>query len=200
MLPLQFRYRVLAFGAVTAVALGGVILVAVAGSSGSAQKSPASSAVSAARAGLNGRFNSLALARTNRCTLQPSGLDSMAPGTRLQGSCCSRMDFTSYVAQRRGLSVYRRFPQVPRDPYDVTISLARTLVRYNAIALTPVQQRTYRSAVAKSREKGPCCCRCWRWAAFEGQAKYFIAKRRFEAAAVARVWGMEDGCGGRAVS
>jgi hypothetical protein len=196
MLPLPTRYRALAFGAAIAVALA--VLIAIAGSSGSTQKSPA--AASAALSGPYARFNSLALARTNRCTLQPSGLDSMAPGTRLQGSCCSRMDFTSYVAQRRGLSVYRRFPQVPRDPYDVTISLARTLVRYNAIALTPVQQRTYRSAVAKSREKGPCCCRCWRWAAFEGQAKYFIAKRHFEAAAVARVWGMEDGCGGRAVS
>jgi hypothetical protein len=196
MLPLPTRYRALAFGAAIAVALA--VLIAIAGSPGSTQKSPA--AASAALSGPYARFNSLALARTNRCTLQPSGLDSMAPGTRLQGSCCSRMDFTSYVAQRRGLSVYRRFPQVPRDPYDVTISLARTLVRYNAIALTPVQQRTYRSAVAKSREKGPCCCRCWRWAAFEGQAKYFIAKRRFEAAAVARVWGMEDGCGGRAVS
>ena len=47
-----------------------------------------------------------------------------------------------------------------------------------------------------SEEGGPCCCRCWRWTTFEGQAKFLIARREFDAEAIAEIWDLEDGCGG----
>ena len=46
-----------------------------------------------------------------------------------------------------------------------------------------------------AKENGPCCCHCWRWNAFEGQAKKLIARRKYTAPQVARLWGLEDGCG-----
>jgi hypothetical protein len=47
-----------------------------------------------------------------------------------------------------------------------------------------------------SHEGGPCCCKCWRWTAFEGQAKYLIVEKGFTAEQVASIWDLEDGCGG----
>lgn len=81
------------------------------------------------------------------------------------------MVFERYVEQVTGLRRYARVPEVPADPYDVPVALAKRLLAYQrAITLTPPQRAVYDRAVRLSQEGGPCCCRCWRWHAFEGQA------------------------------
>jgi len=62
----------------------------------------------------------------------------------------------------------------------------------------PAQQAFYDDAKKPSDEHGPCCCHCWRWKAFEGQAKALIARRGYTAGQIANVWDLEDGCGGSA--
>lgn len=106
------------------------------------------------------------------------------------------MDYRQYRQQIEGLAAYRNMSEVPRDPYDVQVGLARRLVAYDAIRLSPAQQFVYGEAVARSHEKGPCCCHCWRWTAFRGQAKFLITRHHSPAAEVARLWNLEDGCGG----
>lgn len=87
---------------------------------------------------------------------------------------------------------------IPRDPYDIPVALAKRLIsRQQSIDITSGQQAVYDRAVRLSDKHGPCCCRCWRWTAFEGQAKYLMARRRFGARRIAEVWGLEDGCGGK---
>jgi hypothetical protein len=120
------------------------------------------------------------------------------PSTRrLQGSCCGPMDFERYQGQVTGLVSYRRLAVVLPDPYDVSVRVAKRLLRYQrAIRLTRLQQATYRQAMRLSDEHGPCCCRCWRWHVFEGQARYLIARGNYRAHQIARIWDLEDGCGG----
>jgi len=121
----------------------------------------------------------------------------MPDDARIQGSCCSPMDFHRYQDQVDGLKKYADIPQIPSDPYDVSVKLAKQLFEYQkTIQLTPDQQAIYDQAMQISEEGGPCCCRCWRWFAFEGQAKYLIAEAKWSAQQVADLWNFEDGCGG----
>jgi len=123
----------------------------------------------------------------------------MSDGARIQGSCCSAMDFASYQEQVEGLKKYADTPQIPADPYDVPVSLAKQLFEYQrTITLTSDQQAIYDQATQMADEKGPCCCKCWRWIAFEGQAKYLISQLHWSAKDIASVWDLEDGCGGPA--
>lgn len=146
---------------------------------------------------LEQRFRVLARAHSNQCSLASADLDKLAVAGRLQGSCCRPMLFGQYVEQVRGLRRYAAVREVPRDPYDVPVSLAKQLIRDDReIHLDADQQRTYNRAVRLSDEHGPCCCHCWRWTAFRGQAKRLIVERRFTAARIAAIWDLEDGCGG----
>ena len=121
----------------------------------------------------------------------------MPDDARIQGSCCSRMDLHKYQEQVEGLKKYADIPQIPEDPYDVPVSLAKQLFEYQkTIQLTTDQQAVYDEAAKLSAEGGPCCCRCWRWTAFEGQAKYLITERDWSAEQTAELWNLEDGCGG----
>jgi len=147
-------------------------------------------------ASLFARFAVLHRAHSNRCGMPASALDAMPPGTRLQGACCFPMNFRAYAAQRRALKRYARVDVIPQDPYDVSVSLATRLIGYQSIALTPGEKRTYQRAVPISETKGPCCCPCWRWTAFGGQAKYLITRRDYSAKQIAEVWSLEEGCGG----
>jgi hypothetical protein len=143
------------------------------------------------------RFAVLSSARSNECGLQAKGLAGMSASDRLQGSCCSQMDLHRYREQLHGLRRYRDVPEIPRDPYDIPISLAKRLFGYQqTIELTPAEQAVYDRAFELSGDHGPCCCACWRWTAFEGQAKFLITRRDFTARQIADVWLLEDGCGG----
>lgn len=146
---------------------------------------------------LEARFSLLSRRHSNQCALRPQSVDSLAVEGRLQGSCCTPMVFTHYTRQVRSLAAYRAVAQIPRDPYDVPVAQAKQLLGYDrAITLTPPQQAGYRQAMRLAHEHGPCCCPCWRWSAFEGQAKYLISQRGYTPRRIATVWDLEDGCGG----
>lgn len=144
--------------------------------------------------GLQLRFDYLSKANTNLCAA-PSAIYSLNTDY-LQGSCCSPMDFNRYKEQIEGLKKYSSFSVIPKDPYNVSLSLAEKLLNYDNISLSSDQQAVYNEAVNLSESKGPCCCTCWRWYAFEGQAKYLITEKNFSASQIADVWNLEDGCGG----
>ena len=145
---------------------------------------------------LRRRFNFLSQQTSNQCNLQASTLNSYPPTARLQGSCCSPMVYESYVRQVRALAAYDD-PDIPRDPYDVSVPLAKRLIAYNEqILLTNSQRQIYNTAIRMADEGGPCCCHCWRWTAFEGQAKKLIVRRSYTASRLAELWNAQDGCGG----
>ena len=151
--------------------------------------------------GSDARFAFLAQQRSNRCSLQRAALEAMPSSMRLQGSCCFPMDLGAYRSQVQGLGRYVSISQIPRDPYDVPVSLAKRLLAYErAIHLSPAQARTYAKAMRMSVTKGPCCCHCWRWDAFRGMSNYLIAQRGYSASQLARVIDLVEGCGGPAHS
>lgn len=145
------------------------------------------------------KFRFLARQTSNRCDLEPGALPAMPDAARLQGACCSPMDLTAYRSQVRGLRAYRRMSEIPRDPYDISVALAKRLLRFDrTIQLSRAQVRRYSRAMRMSDEKGPCCCPCWRWDAFRGLSKHLLADRRWRPARLARVIDLLEGCGGRA--
>lgn len=144
---------------------------------------------------LEEKFAYLSNAKTNFCA-GPKILKEIN-SDRLQGSCCSPMDFHKYKEQIEGLKNYSYIDKIPSDPYDISRSLAEELLDFQKnIILGPKQQAVYDEAVKLSEEGGPCCCKCWRWYAFEGLAKYLIIEYNFDAQEIAKVWELLDGCGG----
>ncbi len=191
------RRRLLIGGAVVllAAAAGAAAIISTRGDATLSRGHTATSPPAAAS--LAARFAVLRHAHSNRCGMPASALDTMPPGARLQGACCFPMNYHSYVHQVHKLNRrYATVDVIPKDPYDVPVSLAKRLLGYRSIKLTPQQQRLYERAKPLSATKGPCCCPCWRWDAFEGQAKYLITRRHYSAKQIADVWTVEEGCGG----
>ena len=120
----------------------------------------------------------------------------MPDNAELKGSCCSPMDFDRYKEQIEGLQKYKDIPEVPADPYDISAGLAKQLQSHYDDALTADGQKAYDYAMQNSMEKGPCCCRCWRWYVYGGLAKLLIQKYHFTGEQVTEVWNLSDGCGG----
>ena len=146
---------------------------------------------------LKQRFEYLSNQQTNFCAA-PNFIDSKSGADRLQGSCCAEMDFDRYKDQIEDLKKYDNISVIPSDPYDIPVPLATELLGYDKnYVLTPKQQAVYDEAMKMADEHGPCCCKCWRWYAFEGQAKYMIRNLDFTSKQVAEVWDLEDGCGGK---
>lgn len=193
------RRRLLYLGALLLV-LGGV--VAAKSSVGSSSEEEARSAAAPVKpappaAGSPAKFTYLAAKRSNSCGLQAADVLSDHDGGRLQGSCCFPMDPQSYREQVLGLKRYSGISQIPADPYDIPVSLAQKLLRYEQrIVLTRRDRTTYHRAMRMSKEGGPCCCPCWRWDAFKGMSKYLIAERRWKARTIARLIDQVEGCGG----
>src|SRR3989344_5611139 len=123
-------------------------------------------------------------------------IDSMPDTGRLRGSCCSPMDMHRYEEQVTGLKKYQDIPEIPSDPYDIDASLAKKLKVYYYLDLTPEQQKAYDYAMQNSMEKGPCCCKCWRWYVYGGLGKLLIQKYNFTGEQVTEIWNLSDGCGG----
>ena len=198
-MPNRMR-RLKALGIVSAAGLVSAVFLASPAHSAPATSMGSMSMSSMPTSGmtLRQRFDYLAAQHSNNCGLQPSSFATMGATARLQGACCGPMDaklFPTYAKQIRALAHYdHRY--VPSDPYNMSVALARRLVAFNdTILLTSAQQKVFDAAMPLSPEKAPCCCHCWRWTAFEGQAKYFIARRRYTAQQVAKLWGLDDGCG-----
>ena len=141
------------------------------------------------------RFSVLSNARTNLCA-SPSAIYNQK-ADYLQGSCCAPMVLSQYEKQIEGLKEYRKIDVIPKDPYNVSFELAQRLLGYeDNIKLTSQEQAIYDGAVEMSEDHGPCCCKCWRWYAFEGLAKYLITEYNYNSSEIAEVWELVDGCGG----
>lgn len=122
---------------------------------------------------------------------------SMDDSMYLTGSCCDEMSQHRYEEQVEGLKKYSDVKEIPSDPYDIPVDLAKKLLGYDAsITLSVEEQEIYAEATEMSNEGGPCCCKCWRWDVYEGLAKYLITEYDFTAEQVAEVWNLSDGCGG----
>lgn len=121
---------------------------------------------------------------------------SMADNARIQGSCCSPMNLHRYTEQVKGLKKYANIPEIPSDPYDINAGLAKKMQAYYDTELTTEEQKAYDYAMANSMEKGPCCCKCWRWYVYGGLGKYLIKNYKFTGEQVTEVWNLSDGCGG----
>ena len=127
--------RVLLIACAAATAVAAALIVALSGG-GHSKATAASEARLAANdpmfvAGTSAAFRYLAAQSSNRCELEPRSLLQMANKGRLQGSCCSPMDLAAYQSQVRGLRAYRDIVQIPRDPYDIPVSLAKRLLSYD---------------------------------------------------------------------
>ena len=150
--------------------------------------------------GIQANFAYLSTVHTSLCSsgfsTAHSFVYSKPNDSYLQGSCCTAMDSVHYAEQIQGLQNYSSIQQIPKDPYNISVSMAKTLIGYDNISLSASQQAVYDQAVNMSKNKGPCCCKCWRWYAFEGLAKYLITNYNYDASQIAHIWDLEDGCGG----
>jgi hypothetical protein len=172
------------------LALGAVIFF---GLSGMAAAAPGG----AADHDLKARFAYLSTHGNSSCsTAFMKSIAAMPAGARLQGSCCSPMVLQRYIRQVRGLEKYANVPEIPPDPYDVPAGLAGRMIAAYGAKLNPGQQAAYAYAMRHSEEKGPCCCKCWRWRAYGGLAKLLIRNRGFTGPQVTQVWDLSNGCGG----
>jgi len=146
---------------------------------------------------LEAKFAVLSKTNTNSCGGTFDYVDSMPDNARIQGSCCSAMNFHRYEEQIKGLKKYKKYDLIPKDPYDISVSLAKELLDFQKnIKLDSEQQKIYDKSVELSHEGGPCCCKCWHWYAYEGLAKYLIVEENFTAEQIAEVWDISDACGG----
>lgn len=131
------------------------------------------------------------------CGLQPVTVDEFLDEESIQGACCGAMDFHRYQEQVEGLRKYKGVSNIPEDPYNIPVDLAKKLFDFqSSIVLTDDQQKVYDQAMEISHEGGPCCCKCWRWTAFEGLAKHLIVNEQFNSQEIADAWDLLDGCGG----
>lgn len=125
-----------------------------------------------------------------------NSVESMAASARLQGSCCSEMDLEHYASQLDALKRYAAISEIPPDPYDIPAPLAQQAMAAYDMQLAADEQAAYDYAMANSHEKGPCCCKCWRWHTYGGLAKLLIRNHGFNGEQITEVWNLSDGCGG----
>lgn len=123
------------------------------------------------------------------------GMDDSA--VNLGGQCCGVLKSTHmYEEQLETLQKYNRIPQIPKDPYNMPVKLVKKLIEYdNDIKLNAEQQKIFDKASEMSNEKGPCCCKCWKWYAYSGLAKYLIVEHNFNAEQITEVFDISDSCG-----
>lgn len=146
---------------------------------------------------LAARFTELSQSGNSTCSASfTDSIDSMPGSIHLQGSCCSAMSMHRYSEQIEGLKKYQDIPEIPADPYDIPASLAKQLMGYYDLELTPGEQQAYDFAMENSHEKGPCCCKCWRWYVYGGLGKYLVINYGFTGEQLTEVWNLSDGCGG----
>ena len=148
------------------------------------------------------KFDDLSQNGNSSCSggFKDSILD-MSEGERLKGSCCSPMSIHRYTEQVEGLAKFKTIPEqnielIPDDPYNIETGLAQQLITYYDLELTPQEQEAYDYAMLNSNEKGPCCCKCWRWYVYGGLGKYLIQNHNFTGEQLTELWNLSDGCGG----
>lgn len=156
-------------------------------------------AIAAETQSLDERFDYLSTQGNSNCSAAfMQSIARMPTTARLQGSCCEPMDRHRYKEQVQALRKYAAVPEIPPDPYDIAAGTAQTAVRAFDLALSADEDKVYQFAMENSDEKGPCCCRCWRWHVYGGLGKILIRERRFTGEQLVDVWNLSSGCGGGA--
>lgn len=151
---------------------------------------------------LAARFDHLSQNGNSSCAASfKDSIASKPDDARLQGSCCSSMSVHRYSEQVEGLEKFKsvagqNIDKISDDPYDIDAGLAKELMSYYDIELTPEEQAHYDYAMQNSSEKGPCCCKCWRWYVYGGLGKYLIKNHGFTGEQITELWNLSDGCGG----
>lgn len=146
---------------------------------------------------LAAKFDYLSQHGNSSCSADfQKSIPQMSDGNHLQGSCCSPMGFHRYSEQVQGLKKYGSIPEIPPDPYDIDAGSAKKLMGYYDMTLIPEEQKAYDYAMEHSHEKGPCCCKCWRWYVYGGLGKSLIRNYGFTGEQLTEVWNLSDGCGG----
>ena len=152
------------------------------------------------------KFEYLSQNGNSSCSLSfKDSIPAMPDADRLQGSCCSPMSVHRYSEQVEGLVKFKAglrpldklgASKIPDDPYDIEAGLAKELMSYYDLELTPDEEIAYDYAMQNSSEKGPCCCKCWRWYVYGGLGKYLVKNHGFTGEQLTEVWNLSDGCGG----
>ena len=143
------------------------------------------------------RFTYLAAQHTNYCSLDQKTVMGYMDSQHMQGACCNPMDMAKYEKQVSYLRQYSNIPQIPKDPYDIPASQAKQLLGYeDGIKLAGADKATYDQAMQMTDDKGPCCCKCWRWYMTEGLDKYLITEHHMTAHQIAEITDTTNGCGG----
>lgn len=151
---------------------------------------------------LAAKFEELSRNGNSSCSGEfKDSIAAMPDDARLKGSCCSPMSIHRYTEQIEGLGKFKsvsgqNIPEIPNDPYDIDVVLAKHLISYYDLKLTPEEQTAYDYAMLHSNEKGPCCCKCWRWYVYGGLGKYLIKNHNFTGEQLTELWNLSDGCGG----
>lgn len=148
-------------------------------------------------AALAAQFDALSKNGNSSCAASfQNSIAGMADAERLRGSCCGPMYLHTYAEQIEDLGKYAHIPEIPQDPYNIEAGLAKQLMGAYDLPLAPEQQQAYDYAMEHSDEKGPCCCKCWRWYTYGGLAKILITRYGFSGEQVTDVWNLSEGCGG----
>src|SRR3989338_674953 len=102
-----------------------------------------------ANTALAAKFEELSQSGNSSCsgTFKDS-IIAMPDGARLQGSCCSPMSIHRYAEQVEGLQKFKsnssqNIAEIPDNPYDIEAGLAKRLILYYDIKLTPDEQTAY---------------------------------------------------------
>lgn len=143
------------------------------------------------------RFDYLSKSGNSSCSSSfRESIYLMLDEEHLQGSCCSQMSMHRYQEQVEGLEKYKNIKEIPPDPYNIEVGLAKKMMSYYDASLSSEEQLIYDYAMVNSNEKGPCCCKCWRWYVYGGLGKYLIRNHGFSGEQLTKVWNLSDGCGG----
>ncbi|MDP3735146.1 MAG: hypothetical protein Q8R39_01825 [bacterium] len=151
---------------------------------------------------LAAQFEALSEGGNSSCSGEfKNSIADMPDGERIRGSCCTPMEVHRYSEQIEGLKKFKavggqNIAEIPDDPYDIDAQLAERLIAYYDLELTAEEQQAYDYAMLYSNEKGPCCCRCWRWFVYGGLGKYLIQNHGFTGEQLTELWNLSDGCGG----
>lgn len=186
-----------ALGAAIVAVVGIVGLAAIQGVHVFDTGAPPATQASRSQPGTAAAFADLSAQHSNYCSLSADTVMGYPDDARLQGACCSAMDMAKYEWQVDGLRRYSNIPEIPQDPYDISVAQAKELLGYDeALTLTSEQQKTYDTAMSMTDDKAPCCCQCWRWYMTRGLAKFLIINHSMGASEVASIVDLVNGCGG----
>jgi len=117
--------------------------------------------------------------------------------TNMGGQCCGVVtSIEKYGKQIEGLKKLSNIPDVPSNPYDISMIQVKKILAYDDdTILTSEENATLVAAAKISDEGGPCCCKCWHWYFNEGVAKEMISEYHFTAKQVADFYNLSDTCG-----